>query len=344
MNIILLIISTVLAILFFVWKRKDAFSNKIFKVLSVILFGIFLFRLFTTNDAIDRVFNAFLYDIETPINASETWLFTPGMTAFILFLRWFTSITLILIVIQPYINNKFITKIAAVLGTITSVLNLIFLDYNLIAMLGKVDYTVFKSYQFFLEMSLTLFISLSLLLFNIFSKQYRFVFKKLPNLFLFLIGAMFAVMPQTILFNLFGYYGEVPDEFTASHLFVIVMPVVIMLLVYNIMKNKTQAEKNALITYVVFAGFTQYFYMRRETMAALPLHLCNTAIILMLFAVVFKIKQFFYFSYFANVLGAIAAIFLPNYTSDLFGFTVIHYGYNHLYALIILILSVILIL
>jgi ABC-2 type transport system ATP-binding protein len=80
--------------------------------------------------------------------------------------------------------------------------------------------------------------------------------------------------------------------------------------------------------------------MRRSGLSVLPLHLCNTAVIILLFSIVFRIKGLFYFSYFANVLGAIAAILLPNYSSDFFSFSVIHFGYNHMYALIIPILGV----
>lgn len=340
MNIIFLVVGIAFALLFFLLKKNDSKSDKYYKIFSVTLFIIFLFRLFTTEDAINSVFNVLLYDIETPINASDTWILSPGMTVLILFLRWFTSVALIMLVIQPFVKLKMLTHFGVLIGIITSVLNLIFFETNLIAMVNNTNHLSFKAIQFAIEMSLTLFISFSLLLKLLKERQFKFNFKKIHHVLLLLFGSMMAVMPQTMLYNLFGNYGEIPDEFTQTHLFVIIMPFIIMLIVYNVMKNRPQEQKDALIIYLVFAGFIQYFYMRRESLSALPLHLCNTAIILLLLAVVFKIKRFFYFSYFANVLGALAAIFLPNYSTDFFTFTVIHYGFNHLYAFIMPILAV----
>ena len=322
MNIILLFASIGLTFIFFFLKKIDLNKDKTLKIFSIILFSVYLFRLFTTNDAINNVFNALLYDIETPVNSEETWIFSQGMTVFITLLRWFTNMVLILLVINPFFKVKYIKQIGAVLGVIVGVLNFVFFKEHLIAMEGEVIISSFKSIQYLVETTLFLYISMTLLLDLFKKKEIKIKTKEIYIYLLILVAALFATFPQTALYNLVGYYGEVADEFTNSHIAVIISPFILMGAVYLTMRYKSQEAKNALITFMAFAGFMQYLYMRRETLSALPLHLCNTAVILMLFAVVFRIKRFFYFSYFANVLGALAAIILPNYSVDLFSFDI----------------------
>lgn len=337
MNYLVIALVLAFSLFFFFYKKIDLEKDKTVKIFSGLLFIVYLFRLFTTNDALNSVFNVLLYDIETPINAPDTWIFSQGMTVFIIVLRWLSTFSLIALVLYPYFKDvKALKVLGGVFGTVIGVLNLVFFYEHLMAFSVDLSLVSFKGIQYLIESALFLFIGINALLSLIKNKEFAF---KLDYL-LVVLGGMFLVMPQTILFNLFGYYGEVPDEFTASHVFVIIIPFALMTMIYLFMKKKPQAVKDALITFMAFAAFMQYFYMRRETLAALPLHLCNTAVVLLLFAVVFRINRFFYFAYFANVLGAIAAIILPNYTTDLFSFTVIHFGYNHLYALIIPILAV----
>jgi len=332
----------VIGIAFFIFfcSKKTMEKDKTLKIFSVLLFLVYLFRLFTTQDALNNVFNVLLYDIETPINSEDTWLFSPGMTVFILFLRWSTMASMLWIIIYPFFKSLSLKYLGAIFGTITGILNFIFFDQHLIAFSNNTDLWSFKSIQYMIETALFLFIAVVLLCDIIQKKEIIPRKKEWLRRLMIIIGSFFAVMPQTLLYNLFGNYGEVPDEFTYSHLFVIAFPFLLMFVVYYVTKKENQISKDTIITYLAFAAFTQYFYMRRETLEALPLHLCNTAVLLLLLAVVFKINQFFYFSYFANVLGALAAILLPNYSSDLFTFSVIHYGYNHLYAFVIPILAV----
>lgn len=339
MNFLILFLTLALATTF-IFTYKDEFKkNKIIKIISVLLFIVYLFRLFTF-DKINNTFNVLLYDIETPIDSVSTWLFSQGMTIFMIMLRWITMVSLILLVLHSFFNTLEVKWVGATLGLISGLLNFIFFKNNLIAFEGEVMMTSYRSIQFFIENALLLGLSLIVFYQLIKNKDLWLNYKKWYRVVFVCFITMFALMPQALLVNLFGYYGEIPDEFTASHIFVIVFPFIFMLLIYFVMRKTSQSDKDWLITLLAFAGFVQYFFIRRESLAALPLHLCNTAVILLLFAVVFKIKRFFYFSYFANVLGAIAAIILPNYSSDLFSYSVIHFGYNHLYAFIIPILAV----
>jgi ABC-2 type transport system ATP-binding protein len=326
-------------LLYRILGKNNVQKNRLFQVLAVLLFTAYMFRLFT-DDALNQVFNALLYDIDTPINAEATWLFSPSVTVGILILRWLTVALMIWMIINPFYHIQETRKLAAILGIAVGILNLVFFKQHCIAFEGEVFLFSYRYVQYMIESLLFLTMAFLYLFDWIDNRKAPQSPEKWLSYVLITVGSLLVVFPQTLLYNLFGNYGEIPKELTTSHLIVMTVPLIVCFLVYGLTKNKTQEQRNMLITYMVFAAFFQYFYMRRESLVALPLHLCNTAVILLLLAVVFKIKGFFYFSYFANVLGALAAILLPNYDADLFTFQVIHYGYNHLYAGIIPILGV----
>lgn len=336
--ILLLIVFIFASVSAFILFKFPAKKNLLVRILTLSLFAVYLFRLFSF-DTINQVFNLFLVDIDTPINAYETWLFPPFKTFFIILLRSFSVILVAWIFVCFFYPLKRVKLLIGLIGTVSTILNCIFFKSHLIAFQNNLDLS-FRAIQFMVEIGLVFSISLIYLKdnipnLNIFKKRKEYLW-----LALIIIGSMFALMPQPLLANLFGNYGVVPKEFNAEHFVLILLPVFLIIVIYLVMNKKTKEQKNGLILMMAVSSAFQYFYMRRPGFAALPFHLCNTAVILMFFATVFKIKSFFYFSYFANVIGAIGGIVLPNYTSDLYSFTVVHFFYNHTNALIIPILAV----
>ncbi|MBQ8761698.1 MAG: YwaF family protein, partial [Clostridia bacterium] len=73
---------------------------------------------------------------------------------------------------------------------------------------------------------------------------------------------------------------------------------------------------------------------------ALPLHLCNAALIIGLFAMIFKSKKLFYFTYFVNVLGAILALVMPDTSGSIFLEGNIRFWLTHITVILVPILAV----
>ncbi len=329
------LIATPSLILLFKLPKKQA---RLIHILSVILFLVYLVRLFS-YDTINQTFNLFLVYIETRVNASDTWLFSPFLTFAIIVLRWFSVIMVAWIFVAVLYPLKHLKLLIGWVGIITSVLNIILFSSHAIALQNSTELTL-RSGQFILEIALVFGISLLYLISNWSLVKELKQPKTWGAIGLILLGSLVALMPQTLFINLFGNYGAIPKKFNVEHLMLILLPVGLSVVIYFIAKNKTQEQREAVILFMAVAMVFQYFYMRRPGLAALPLHLCNTAVILIFLAVTFKIKSFFYFAYFANVIGAIGGIVLPNYEADLYTLTVIHFVYNHTNALIIPILAV----
>lgn len=315
--------------------KYNEYKNIYIKVFSVGLFLIYLTRLFSF-DTINQTFNLLLFDVVTPINSESTWIFSPELSLIILFQRWIGVVLIAWIFTSILYPLKRLQTLIGYFGLILSVLYIIFFNEHVIAFQNSLDFSS-RVVEFMFEICFLLIVSLSYLL-NSF--KFKISLKETWITVLVIIGSMFALMPQTLLINLFGNLGEIPKEFNVEHLILILIPIIAMFVIYKLMKQKSVDAKEALILFLAVASIFQYFYMRREDLAALPFHLCNMAVILIFFAVVFKIKSFFYFAYFANVIGAIGGILLPNYEVDFFTLQVIHFAYNHIYALIIPILGV----
>lgn len=339
MQLLNLTLTLILLLVFLFLNKKGVVSlNRIIKVAAVVLFFVHLFQLYVDH-AIDGSFNLLLIDINTNLDAPTTWLFGVGKSIFLIFLRWFTILVTTWIIIGSFYSKKTIHTIIAFLGPILFILNIVFFRDLLTAYLGDITEIGLRGWMYWFEIALFGTISI-LYLYNFILQKMKLTKKEIGIILLIVIFSSFAIMPQSILYNLFGLYGEVPDEFVGSHLAVIFFPFVLMSIIYALMRTKDQQSKDLLIKFMTIAAFFQYFYLPRTGLGALPLHLCNAAIILMMYSVLFKKQGVFYFSYFANVVGALAAIILPNYSTDFNVIETIHFGYNHLYAFIIPILAV----
>src|SRR5690554_2168398 len=344
---LILLLTPLIVILLVKFPKK---RKPIIYMLGILLFGVYIIRLFS-YDNINYVFNLLLIDIDTPINSEETWLFSVNLSVFIIILRWLTIVLIAWVLVNIVYEVKELKILISFIGPIVVILNIVFFNEHLIAFQGNKEFSI-RAVQYIVETALLGSIVFSTLYFYIKKKgqqmnktivsiQTNNQKKSIYSILLIIIGSMFALMPQSFLFNLFGNYGSLPKDFNVEHIFVIFFAVVLTFVGFQFMKNRTQNSKNAFIFFLALAAVFQYFYTRRETLSALPLHLCNLAIILIFISTLFNVKGLFYFAYFANVIGAILAILLPNYTTeDFFNITVIHFGYNHLYAFSIPILAV----
>ena len=60
-----------------------------------------------------------------------------------------------------------------------------------------------------------------------------------------------------------------------------------------------------------------YSFKNFTDISSWPFHLCNTALFVLPLCLIFRLKKVFYFTYFINVLGALFAMLMPNYSERL---------------------------
>lgn len=313
-----------------IFKQKPLIISV--KAASILLFAVFMVRLFS-SDAINDMFNLLLIDIDTPINAMDTWLDTVGMSIFMIILRWMGITSLLMMVVSPFFKLKTITFIATYMGFVIALISVIFFRemVYMFTLSPTIDYSSIRMWEYAVELSLILALSITYIIDQYKEKQFPNWRLSLSSVGVFLL-AMIALMPQSLFYNLMGNYGEIPDGYNVTHNIFILISFLFPLVAYILLRKKDQEKKDFFIVFIAYAAFIQYFSYRQHGLGGLPLHLCNTAIVFMIISATFRWRGLFYFNYFANVVGALAAILLPEITQDFFVEGAVRYYFNHWYA------------
>src|SRR5690606_28679652 len=148
---------------------------------------------------------------------------------------------------------KILKWLISIIGLITVSLNILLFDQHIIAFQGTTEVTL-RTIQFAVETGLTAVITLLTIVSLIKNREKFSVKKDLLDSFMAVFGSLFALMPLTLLYNFFGNYGDNPKDFNTEHLFVIIIPVILMIIIYRYMKLKSQIAKDALIAFIAIAG------------------------------------------------------------------------------------------
>ena len=311
------------------------------KILSVLLFVFYTATLGYSvikggmEFAIDKYY---IYD--------EKAIFAPVMTVFMVLLRTFTTVMVATSIMSPFYSNIHIKKINRYVLPVVAILNVIFLENNLIAMFGiNLNYFEnYRGYAYVMVIALLVVSAVCNLVEYFKNKEYKEDFNFNLKLFLetlaVIVGLSILYMQQGSIFIFLGISHEKTKDFSGIHRFYLILTVLSIILPYIFFRRKSLDSRKLFFGLGALAGMFQYFYVARNGLSGLPLHLCNTAIIMMFLAYVFKLKGVFYFSYFVNVLGAIFAIIMPNTTYDANHIRTIHFWLNHILAFALPILGV----
>ena len=268
--------------------------------------------------------------------------FGPGMTIFMVALRWITSLVTATALIGPFYKIKSIKNINEYILPVIALLNIVFLKENFIAMYGPFFnvFTNYRTFGFIGQLICLLVFSFIYVFEKIKSKDFKETRKDIGMMFLVFVVLLPAFFQQGALQVFFGRYGDTPEGFNEIHRLTLYFTFGIMLVLYFAMRNKSAEVRSFFFAILSYSGLVQYFYEVRLGLSGLPLHLCNTAIIMMFIAFVFKMKGVFYFTYFVNVLGALFACIMPDNPRDAYHLAAVHYWFNHIYAVILPILGV----
>ena len=345
-----LIIFAIVAVLLFlmIWffdvrpkKRGESkqtvskLKNFKLKILSVGLVVIYAFRLFSVD-----VIRECISLVPTDALAG----FSPAGLALITILRIFTNVAVILAMMAPWYKLQFLKNLTAFFVTATYVANVFVFNWHILSFVGVQTASTlnWRTIQFALECILVLLIGGMHLYDKICDKNFAGFGKQIVVMLLSIVAMCFAVLPLESMQTLFGLPDLVANDFEFFHRIVIYATFGVPVAIYFATKNKEYALRDFVLTFLSICAFVTFFslYGSDFTVSNVPLHLCHTAIILMLISFVFKSKKFFYFNYFINVIGALIAVLIPDVTSTFFEPGTLQFWYNHMYAVFLPILGV----
>lgn len=320
-------------------KRRKFNLELIAKYLAIGLFLVLMLRSWR-YDAIDDTFNLLLVDIKTPIDAPETWLFGEWLTGWMIILRWATFTLTLWLIISTFFKIDTLDWLVAFTFPLLVALNLAFFRENVIAIVGKTaPFWGKDAWRLSGQLALTALLG-TLTVFRLKARGARpgkALWWQIPLIW---VASSFAVMPPGIIHNFIGKARHQASGFNLAHVIVITLSALIPLGIFWSGRKLSQPARTMLLGFLILAMNFEYFYLPRHGYGGLPLHLCNAAVILLLVSYTTGWRGVFYFNYFANVVGALAAILIPNYTTDATSALALHFYYNHIYAVFIPLLCV----
>ncbi len=312
-----------------IFKRTTDAKSLFLKGLAVLLFLLYLPYLFSFEAIRDQV--GLIGGTQSPV-----------ATAFIALLKWVTYFSVAVCIMSPFYKIRSLRDYTALFVPIILILNAIFLKPFTVFVTGEVAFYDYRIIIYSACLSLMGAISGATLLSVIKENGLKNLGKRVGKAFGFMGIWIIAFMPLYLPQLILGHIGDKPEGFTLTHRLLIYVCFIFMFVGFVVMRKKTKEEKSFFVIFLALSGFLQYFSTAHGTgIGSLPLHLCNTAIVLMVFAYVFKWDAVFYFTYIVNVLGAFLAIFLPNTGDNIITLeSTIGFWYNHTYAAVLPIFGV----
>lgn len=341
MNYLLLFIGIIFSVgTVFLYKHYEkSSSNKRFKKSQILMFvicGLFIAAYFLRMMTVDVFSIIKVGEGITLFNNTEIVLMT--------ILRFFTQGLVLYYMLVAFFNFKNINTTLATLGLFITLANIIFFKQNLMAFEGYAfSFFSYRAIQFAIECILALIISSILLYRKILEKDnWKNWLKELGFGFLcvFFIG-LITMHPSTIQ-NMFTFNAGEAEGLSLTHrlcMYIVVGSGIILNLIF---RNKDEKIKHYVCLVLSMAGISAFFITHTWNipLTVLPLHLCNAALIVGLFAMIFKSKKLFYFTYFVNVLGAVFALLMPDTNGAIITADNIRFWTTHITVVLVPILAV----
>jgi len=330
-------------------KQKEMNAGDVFfKALSVALFLLYMPHLFLKESVAWQVGLTEIFNGNGELIGGAHLPYGAVATAFLAILKWATLLTVAVTVTLPFFDKRESKDYAIFVSPVVVLLNVIFFRPVATSIVYSATETLslyhWRVVVYACVVALMGAISFDRLIRFVMEKDYKDLGRRFGRLGLYVLLYLLAFMPTYVPQLLFGYVGQEPKDFTVTHRLLLYFTVLFPLLMQVLFGKKDIKERRYLLIMLALSGFFAYFgqyiYPGKTIISSLPLHLCNTAIALMLFAYVFKLNGIFYFTYFVNIMGALFAMIMPDLGGEVTQMGNVIYYYNHIYAVILPLMGV----
>ena len=312
------------SVYFLFHKQIKKNSNLFLKIVSSFLAICFFIRYFASD-----------YSIFQDVVALSNSPYSPFITFMTAFLVWMSVASVIILIMLPFFKFDVLKNFAKTFCLFISILN--------IAFMPQIIYSFTQSYAlslggafYAIEVGITFAYSLFIFLTN---NYFKFSKKEVIQFFIFLpIVLLFSIppfIPQTFLGHLGSFANK---DFAFYHRLYLYLSFIVLFALYFFLRNRNREYIRMVLLFIALATLVSYCFdydfNRFIEPTRWPLHLCNTAMFITPICLMFKVDKIFYFTLFINVLGALLAMFMPNYSAELGALnpTVVRFWTNHIMA------------
>ena len=295
---------------YYILKYKNIkFNTLTYKITSLVLGTIFLFRFMLGDDAIQDVFKL----TNSPFSSASA-------TVVSLIFNWILLSAVLAVILYPFFKSSRYTAVIKYYCLIVGLISMGLVTNLTIGIVGTSAYAGFNIRTLLLGLEIGLVTGYSAVVFL--DNNYFKVAKKDLWAFAYIIGMLLATMPGYMLQALFGYanYTAEIKSLKQAHRIILYMSLVIPVIMYIILHKKDSETVRGVLLYVALGTLISFSVGHRfesfTHITSWPIHLCNTAMYIVPLCLIFKWDKLFYFTYFINVLGAFLAMAMPNYSAE----------------------------
>ena len=302
-------------------KIKDISPDIVLKIFAAMLPVIGIVRYFMSDSFVETV-----GPMEDPLQT---------------FLRWSYHIGYAVIPMSVFFDNRLFRNIASYFCLPVSILSAFFFNDTFAYFVAEgaggfyVDQS-FRSLFYTLELILAIIIPALMQIHHKHIINVKNV-KELPLTIGLIPLIMLQMMPSYMLKTIVEDFDLTTGMFGQLHLLWLGALLVEILILNFIFRKRSEKDKFTLIAFLVLAQVmhTMSSFVRGFTFSRIPLQLCNIAAFFYLYMIIKKDKRMFDFCYLANLVGAVIAMVLVNFTSDSFNFWNLHYIYEHSFVVMV---------
>lgn len=303
------------------------------RIIPFFFMALFTFRLFCYQQTISNY-----------IGLDTSPLTNKGLTIICLLAIWFNFVAILIILMRPFFHFKMIQNLARYICLPIHILNLALAIPISQLLCGKTGINLL-SVVYMLEAIIGIIESIYYLVIDRRIKtKVEDILKMLGVFALLLIACLPSYLPQFML----GYAKTsiFVKDISFTHRIFIYIGIIVPFVLYFTLRNQSEAVIRFSLIFISIAtmvGFlVNYNYTNFKEPWTWPFHLCNTAMFIIPICLIFKCKRLFYFTYFINVMGALIAMLMPNYSNsvNLLSIRIFNFWYNHWIAFFMPILLV----
>ncbi|MDR0850735.1 MAG: YwaF family protein [Christensenellaceae bacterium] len=332
----LIVFAALLVVCFcLMFLKKPDKQSKFFKTLALVLAGLFFLRYMSGHNYLESI-----------VALTNPEISSDFLTSVVIVLDWLNIAAMFIVVLNAFFDIKINKFLIMYFVVPVALCNAGFLYWSIIGLSGTTATYSFdaKTLFYVLEQAALLGIALC---FAIKYRKFKMTAKEVGIFFACLFGILLCTMPAYSLRALFGGGPSVEIlDFTLSHRIAIYLGFVFPAVLFFLLKNKDYETKRYVIIFIALSTLTTFlnnFLLSDMLNLSLPLHLCHTAMYILVISLIFKMKRLFYFTLFINVLGAFLAILMPDYSSGtLFAPGYVIFWVNHWTAFFMPLLTVML--
>lgn len=312
-------------------KNTTVFVRAIFIVLAVVFFCRFMW-------GSDHVENC--YSLVSAFSTNKLF----NLTALIF--NWLIYASALILILYPYFKIKGKDILVGFFAFPMYALGVVLFFVLATGILGNEAFERFSFRLLIMCVEFGVAVSLGYIVFS--GNNYFGVDKSNIKILWCLPAIIACTMPPYILKGLFGYvnYGGSLKDFNVMHRVILYIGFLLPIVIYFLLRKRGAEFKRWALLFIslgALLGFSvNYKFPDFLNVTHWPFHLCNTAMYIVVLCLIFKWEKLFYFTYFINVLGALFAMFMPNYsgTTNLFSTGIVLFYINHYIAFFMPILMV----